>query len=147
MRRVIRGFRPDVLAAGREAAGLSRGELARLAETTDVTIARWEKGQVAPQIDKLARVVALLNLSMSDVINVPPGERFLSYWRYQRGWTQNQLAFEAGLSKTLVEQVERGERIPDEKIENRLRRVLGITVEEFRAAHTRVRGREGGTPA
>lgn len=147
MRRVVRGFRPDLLVAARMRAALSRGELGRLADTTGVTIGRWEDGQSSPQIDKLARAAAALDIDVADLIIVEPDQRFLSYWRHVRGWTQFRLAAEAGLSKTLVEQIERGERHLDERTEPQLAEALGISIQELRASHERARSRQAGEPA
>ena len=147
MRRVIRGFRPDLFAAARQARSLSRGELGRLSDTTGVTIGRWEDGPNSPQIDKLARATAALGIEMSDVIVVDPEQRFLSYWRHMKGWTQYQLADETGLSKTLVEQIERGERHLDDRVQAKLAAALGISEDEVRDAHARVRARPAGTHA
>src|SRR5437867_1103209 len=52
----------------RQEAGLSAGQLAREAETTDGTIVRLEQGYFAkPDPHKLSRIAAALNLSLADV--------------------------------------------------------------------------------
>ncbi|NKR30126.1 helix-turn-helix domain-containing protein [Rhodococcus hoagii] len=147
-RNVLRGFSPERFQAARQAAGMTRGDLARLADIrADETIRRWERGSSSPQVDVLGRAVKALNISAEDVIITDPERRFLSDWRHLKLMTQPQLAKEAQLSTILVTRLERGERELTDEVAAKLANVLGIGIGEVREAYLRAKTRDPGTLA
>lgn len=146
-RRVMRGFSAAKLAAARERAKLTRSELGRLANVTESAIGRWEKGIRSPQIDVLARVLKQLGVSVEDVVEIAPDDRYPGDWRIIRGLTQPLLGRAAGVSTGAIGRIERGEGGLTPDLERRVAAALEITPEELREAFNRARHRPPGTPA
>lgn len=146
-RRVMRGFRPGNLAAARRSMGISRAELARQADIGGTTITRWERDEASPQVDLLARVVKVLGIEISDLVQVPVAERFPGDWRVLRGLTQPQLGAAAGTSTQMVGSVERGEISLSDAMAKKLSAALGISETELRASYERARSRPHGERA
>ncbi len=143
-RRILRGFDALRFRSARERAGLSRGDLARLAQVSAAAIAAWENGRNRPQVDSLARAVITLELEMQDVVVVPDGERYLSDLRVQRGLTQPQLGKRANVSTTHLGALERGETGLTEAVAERLAAALDVTAGQVRVAWDRARSRPPG---
>lgn len=57
----------------------------------------------------------------------------LCSWRKKKGWSQEQFAFEAGVHRTYVSDIERGARNPTITVVEKLARPLGITASELLA--------------
>lgn len=146
-RRVMRGFDPRRLVLARQVAGMSRGDLARVADISTATLARWETSARSPQIDVLAKVAQALDVQIADLVSVPERDRFPGDWRILVGLTQPELGKRAGVSTAMVGAIERGEARLADEVATRLCFVLGISTDELRAAHKRARDREPGTPA
>ncbi|AZI65833.1 helix-turn-helix domain-containing protein (plasmid) [Rhodococcus sp. NyZ502] len=146
-RNVLRGFDKDAFAAARKAARMSRGDVARLADTTAATIRNWEIGAVSPQIDFLARAANALNIQVGDVVVTDPEERFLSDYRCLVGLTQPQLGKVCGLTTTTITRIERGEIALTDKIQTALAEALGISGEQVNRAYMKAKRRPPGTPA
>ena len=53
----------------REKAGMSQKELADKIGTTQPRIARWEKGEVVPNAQYLAKIAASLDITIDELIN------------------------------------------------------------------------------
>ena len=53
--------------------------------------------------------------------------------REQKGWSQEQFAFEAGIHRTYVSDIERGARNPTITVIEKLAGPLGVTVSELLA--------------
>lgn len=53
MRTGVSGFQPDRLIQARESLGITRVALAALVGVSQATISNWEKGNQAPEEDKL----------------------------------------------------------------------------------------------
>lgn len=140
-RRVLRGFRPDLLADRRETSGLSISELARLAEIGKTTLRQWEEGAVSPQVDLLARTMQVLDGTIGDVVVVPEGERYPGDLRILRGLLQPTLGLRAGVSTSTVALVERGQIGLTDSTATKLAAALDLPVEEYRTAYERVRHR------
>lgn len=143
----MRGFVPSRLKTLREEAGMSRGDLARIAEVSETAIGRWETGVRSPQIDHLAMVARALNLQVSDFVIIPLGDRYPGDWRILLGLTQPELGAKAGISTTMVGSIERGEARLTDDAAAKLSMALGITESELRASYERVRIRPPGAPA
>jgi transcriptional regulator with XRE-family HTH domain len=146
-RRVMRGFQPDLLAKARGEARISQRELARLARLNGETVRRWELGDSSPQVDMLARVVAVLGGTIADVVVVPEEERYPGDWRVLRGLTQPMLGAAAGITTAIVGGVERGEIPLSDRVATKLSEALGISEAELRASYDRVRNRPAGQSA
>lgn len=54
----------DRLRESRSLAGLSQGQIARLADTTKQSISEWERGQRTPGVDVLARLAGYYGVSL-----------------------------------------------------------------------------------
>ncbi|ANS32154.1 repressor protein (plasmid) [Rhodococcus opacus] len=146
-RRVMRGFTPSALVGARRNAGWSQADLARLSDVGVATIRRWEKGTASPQVDVLARVAAVLEVPISDFVNIPVSERFPGDWRVLLGLTQPQLGARAGVRTAVVGSIERGETALSDNVAERLSSALDISIAELRDAHQRARSRPPGMPA
>ncbi|WP_223283883.1 MULTISPECIES: helix-turn-helix domain-containing protein [unclassified Streptomyces] len=68
---------------------------------------------------------------MSAIIEVPGPGANVAFERKQRGWNQDRLAAEAGVSKSLLGKIERGERPMTQGVAAALARALGMTLDEL----------------
>ncbi|WP_068273887.1 helix-turn-helix domain-containing protein [Aldersonia kunmingensis] len=147
-RSALRGFDSERFAAARVAAGMSRGDLARLAAPLSaVTIQRWENGTTSPQIDILRRALDRLGVAAEQVLITDPEDRFLSDYRHLRLMTQAELAGAAGLDTTTVQRLERAERPITQHAADAIAHVLEISPDQVHDAYERARTRPPGTPA
>ncbi|WP_375449955.1 helix-turn-helix domain-containing protein [uncultured Devosia sp.] len=53
--------------------------------------------------------------------------------RHERGWTQEQLAFEAGVKRAYLSEVENGQRNVSLDVVEKLAKALGVTAESLLA--------------
>ena len=143
---VRRGFQLRRLAAAIEQCGMSRPDLARLAEISPVSIGGWLEGARAPDIERLARVAAVLKVPVSEFVQVPVDERMPSDLRFMAGMTQVVLARRAGLSTNALCRFERAEAQWNRKRAELIATALGVGLEELEAAWWRARRRPAGTP-
>jgi transcriptional regulator with XRE-family HTH domain len=127
--------------------GMSTQDLARLSDVSEPTIWTWENGTRSPNIDKLAPVLAVLGVSVGEIVVVPEGERFLSDLRVLTGLTQPQLALAAGMSTQSLSRLERGEIPMTPQRAQALAPLLSVSPEEVYAAWLRAKNRPPGTPA
>ncbi|MEU3475887.1 helix-turn-helix transcriptional regulator [Rhodococcus sp. NPDC006774] len=147
-RRILRGFRPERLIEIRKAQGFSsRGELARQVGVSASAVAKWESGQATPGVDTLARVAAVLSVSMATFIDIPSDQLYLGDLRALAGLTQPQLAARIGFSSATVADLERGHATLSDDHVARLIDVLGTDEHTVRAAYRRVRERPPNTRA
>ncbi|MGN0040492.1 helix-turn-helix transcriptional regulator [Rhodococcus sp. (in: high G+C Gram-positive bacteria)] len=144
-RRPLRGFDRERLIDLRTEKGYTRGDLARFAEVSVAAVRSWESGQATPQVDRLARVANALEVPLSDLVRIPPHERYLGDLRVQAGLTQPQLALEIGISTASLSSLELGETALRESVAERLGKALGLGTAEVRAAYERSRTRPPGT--
>ncbi|APA78392.3 helix-turn-helix domain-containing protein [Mycobacterium avium] len=145
-RRVQRGFDRDLFRDAIKAAGVSRSDLARLADISPATIHSWERRGGTPDIERLARIAGVLGVEVTAFVHVPDDECLPSDLRNRRGLTQVQLAAAAGLSTTVVSGFERAETRWSVKKAEKLAPVLGVSVEQLHEAWQRSRTRPAGTP-
>ena len=122
------------------------GDLARFAEVSVAAVRAWESGQATPQVDRLARVAAALDVPMSELVRISPHDRYLGDLRVQAGLTQPQLALQAGISTASLSSLELGETSLREPVAERLARALEVDTAEVRAAYERARTRPPGAP-
>ena len=64
------------LRALRKAKGLSRIDLARLAETSSHTYNRWENGSIVPYEEEYAKLIAALGVEHDALLTDQPNPRF-----------------------------------------------------------------------
>ena len=146
-RRILRGFSPQEFAAARARAGVSVSDLARMADVAVSTIHHWEAGTRSPQIDILAAVMAALDAPIESVVLIAAEHRYPGDWRVMKGLTQPQLAATAHLPTVTIQRIERADYPLSDKNAEVIANVLGISVQEYRAAYSRARQRPPGTPA
>ncbi|MEN4464194.1 helix-turn-helix transcriptional regulator [Mycolicibacterium conceptionense] len=146
-RAVRRGFRREHFAELLDASGMSRGDIARLAEMSPASIHSWIRRGVDPDVERLSRVAKVLDVGMDEFVAVPDDECFPSDLRIRAGLTQVQLATAAGLSTTVLSGFERAETRWSERKGAAIAAVLGVSVDELRKAWERSRTRPAGTPA
>ncbi|MEE2061826.1 helix-turn-helix transcriptional regulator [Rhodococcus artemisiae] len=146
-RRVLRGFSADRLADLRIEAGLTRGELARLAGVSLGAVQSWETGRAMPQVDSLAKVAAVLDVPINRLVLIEPGKRHLGDLRVLAGLTQPQLAARISLSTTSLSSVELGQTGLTDDVAGRLAKALNLPVRTVVDAYERTRTRPPNTPA
>lgn len=144
-RRVLRGFSPDRFGAARRRSGLSVQDVGRLAGVGTSTVHGWEAGRATPLIDLLARVMQILETPISEVVVVAPDERYPGDWRVMKGLSQPQLAAAARIATSTLAGIERADLALTDANAATLARLLGISVDQYRAAHQRARKRPPGT--
>jgi transcriptional regulator with XRE-family HTH domain len=106
----------------------------------------WEAGRATPQIDLLARIMQILETPISEVVTIDPKERYPGDWRVIKGLTQPQLAAAARIATTTPRGIEGADLALTDANAATLARLLGIGIDEYRAAHQRTRERPAGTP-
>ena len=146
-RRVLRGFNRHRFTAAREERGLSVPDLARLADVGQSTLHSWAAGRGMPQVDLLARVMAILGAPIEQVIEISPADRFPGDWRVIKGMTQPELAAEAKIATPTLRGIERADIGLTDANATKLADLLGISAEEYRASYQRARQRPPGTTA
>ena len=104
-----------------------------------------KQAEARPQVDLLARVMRILEAPIEQVVTIPASERYPGDWRVIKGLTQPELAAAAKIATTSLRGIERADiGLTDVNAVN-LACLLGITVEEYRAAYRRARQRPAGT--
>ncbi|GAY16093.1 hypothetical protein MSZK_28190 [Mycobacterium sp. shizuoka-1] len=146
-RRVLRGFNAQRFAEVRRDRQFTVSDLARLADVGQSTVHSWEAGRGTPQVDLLARVMAILDAPIELVVTVPVDERFPGDWRVIRGLTQPQLAAAAGIATTTLRGIERADIGLTEATATKLAELLGVSTEDYQQAYQRARKRPPGTTA
>lgn len=146
-RRVRRGFQRERFIEAIRAAGMTHGDLGRLAEVSVAAITSWERRGGTPDIERLVRVAGVLGVSLEELVHLPDEKCLPSDLRLRVGLTQVQLAAAAGLSTTAVSGFERAEPGWSDRKATAIASVLGISVEDLRAAWQRSRDRPPGAPA
>lgn len=147
-RRVLRGFAPQEFARIRRERDLDAADLSRMAGVGQSTIHSWEAGTGTPTVDRLARVMKILDAPIDQVVLVDPDQRYPSDWRVIKGGlSQPELAAAAKIATTTLSAIERAAIALTDANAKLLSSLLGIPVEDYRAAYERARTRPPGTPA
>ena len=146
-RRVLRGFDAQAFAAGSPAKAASASATCPAWPTSPrPTIFNWEAGKSTPQVDLLARVMRILDAPIEQVVTIPANERYPGDWRVIKGLTQPELAAAAKIATTTLRGIERADiGLTDANADKLAKHLLGISVEEYRAAYQRARQRPAGT--
>jgi transcriptional regulator with XRE-family HTH domain len=63
----------ELLRQARQARGLTQGELATRAGTSQEQVSRWESGKRSPTVDQLGRLLAVLGYELTLRESAPPG--------------------------------------------------------------------------
>lgn len=143
-RRVERGFQRERFIEAVRGTIMTTGDLGRLSRVAPATIRSWLRGGY-PDIERLTRVAATLDLDIAELIQVPDDECFPSDLRLRKGLTQVQLAGAVGLSTTVISGFERAETRWDDLKGAAIAEGLGVGVDELRRAWERARTRPPGT--
>ncbi|MGD9622326.1 MAG: helix-turn-helix transcriptional regulator [Mycolicibacterium sp.] len=145
--RVVRGFQLDHFRELRKAAGMTMTDLARLSQVSPSTISSWERKGKAPDITRLVQVARVLGVDFTELVHVDPSERMVSDWRVRKGYSQIDLAREAGLSTAVVAYFERAQVKWNPGHAEKIAAALDMSVTELEAAWQRARVRPAGSPA
>ena len=144
-RRVLRGFSPE---AFKDALGAAKApDISRKTGVSTSALYAWANGTRTPQVDNLARVMAVLGKRISDVVFTNPEDRFPGDWRNLAGMLQPQLASAANIPTTNLTKIERGELKLSDELAATLASLLGTTAEQYRQAYVRACERDIGTSA
>jgi transcriptional regulator with XRE-family HTH domain len=132
-------FRRETLLAARERAGITRSELGRLIGDRDgARVRSWETGLDQPRpslIPALAEALDVSPLALLDVDEAAPPLRAV---RIAAGLTLTELARRAEVTYGVCQRLDAGRMIPsDESSVARVAGVLGLSVEELKAAARR----------
>jgi transcriptional regulator with XRE-family HTH domain len=132
------GFDPQRLRAAREAANLTRGALAEAAGVHVSSIGEWEAGRQVPRVETVAALARALRIEPSALLEPIEGDALtLERLRATAGLSQQQTADAAGLLRNTYSAVERGETAALSYADTQaLARVLSVTADQLRAAHT-----------
>jgi transcriptional regulator with XRE-family HTH domain len=132
------GFDPARLRQARTNAGLSQRELAKRAGIDQTTIAKYEAGDRAPFVERLAALAQALGVPPATL--TAPSTGTLAELRAAAGLTQQAAATRAGLVRTTYATIERGEVATlDAETAKRLAAALSTTPAAVTAAHARAR--------
>ena len=145
-RHVTRGFHRQRFRQLRIEKGWRAAELARAARVSPASIYSYENGARTPQVDVLQKVMTAMGASISAVVLIPPRERFPSYYRVIKGFTQPLLAAKAGLSTSQLRSIEAGEVNMSDSMAEKIAKALRMSPKEYRKAYVRCRNRPTDEP-
>lgn len=113
----------------REERGLTLGQLATRCGLSDSYLSQVERGEATPSAQSLRAIAEALDLPLGPFLHdrsLPLGER-LRAARESLGISRSELAKQAGISSSMIAQLEEGEAQPSLGTLQRLARVLGIS--------------------
>jgi transcriptional regulator with XRE-family HTH domain len=120
-------FDGPMLTRAREAAGLSRSQLAEVVGVKPDVVGLWEGRGVTPAAHHLPKVAAAVRLDVFDLYSPPGGTGGLSALRLRAGLSQRRLAQLIATPQTTLSGWERGSTpLPAEKT-GVLAEVLGVS--------------------
>lgn len=90
---------------------------ARIADLEDLTLVAERRGQPTLPLEAVKRIMA--------------GESPITLWREERGLTQRALAKAAGISPSMLNEVEKGKRAPSLPTARALAEVLGVGLDDL----------------
>lgn len=65
-----RTFNAEAFAARRAALGITQGQMAKLVESSSLSVYKWESGQVTPRAAQLARIFAVMQMGKREAMSV-----------------------------------------------------------------------------
>jgi transcriptional regulator with XRE-family HTH domain len=132
------GFDGRRLRDARRAARLTQRQLGERLGVGETGVANWETGQRVPRTDRLGELARILGVRPADFTSVE-GERAASLLRLRvsAGLLQEQVAAQAGLTRTKYSALERGEIASlSDRDAVALAGAMHVHADEVRAAHT-----------
>ncbi len=137
------GFDRGRLRARREAANLTRRQLAEAAGVHLIAIRQWETGHRVPTVETvavLARALGVSPLTLTDRAEVDTARLTLRDLRISTGLTQEQAAAAAGMRRTTFSKIERGtDGALSPGAAQALADGLRVSIGQVRAAHAAAR--------
>jgi transcriptional regulator with XRE-family HTH domain len=123
----------------RRGRGLTRTTLAGQTKLTVAAIGRLERGEQRPSVGVLVRLAGALEIPLRTMRmwRAPPadvGAQFgenLRRCRKEGGLSQEETAFRAGLARTEISLLERGQRVPRVDTAARLADAVGVSTAEL----------------
>jgi len=123
----------------RKGRGLTRTTLAGQTKLTVAAIGRLERGEQRPSVGVLVRLAGALEMPLRTmrVWTAPPadvGAQFgenLRRCRKDGGLSQEEAAFRAGLARTEISLLERGQRVPRVDTAAKLAEAIGVSAAEL----------------
>jgi len=137
----IRTFSGEKLRDARQARGWSRGRLAIAIDKTVTSIAAFENGQRSPAAKTLHDIASALEISPGELLNLPRVDWGMAEYRIVVGLDQRDVADRAGMSPSLLSQIESTYERMSPTHQRTLARLYGITEDEISAAWERSRAR------
>ncbi len=106
-----------------------------MTDTETVTLSRAEYAALMARIEDadaiLAERAAGPTLSHENLKRILAGESPVTVWREEQGLKQIDLAARAGISPTMLNDVEKGRRTPSLDVARRLAQALSLTLDEL----------------
>ena len=127
----VGGFRRDRMRQAREAAGLSRQDVAVILDCAASTVRGWEDGTATPHGPYLKNLAEALGLKLEDLVAEASGEHLtLGDLRARAGLLQADAAIALGLSVPTLSETERGNRTVQPDRAAALARLYAVPVEQ-----------------
>lgn len=115
--------------------GLKQSELARKLNLPEMTVSNWVNAKTYPRVDKLQLLSDFFGVTKAELVerkntNICIAEK-ISYFRTNKGLTQEQLASLLGVSKQSVSNWETGLKFPRFKFISELANIFNVSVTEL----------------
>ncbi len=128
-RSVVRGFSGARLRQRRTERGFTIDDLGDLAGVSPPVVSGWETGRYLPTPHLLGRVAAALNITIQDLVVLPPEKAMLSDLRTQAGLTQADVARALEISPSTLGRIEKGRKAIDDELPAALAAVYETTTD------------------
>lgn len=138
-RPVYRGFRGSRLREFRERAGLTQDRLAIALSVYPTMVGKWEREEVAPRTDNVARLSQVLDVRPQEFTDVPPEDGSLVDLRVWSGRSRRQAAAAAGIPESRLLGIEHLTHRPTPAIAGALAGLYGVDRDLILAAWERDR--------
>lgn len=122
------------LRRAREAAGLSRAQLATRVKTDSEVVSLWEERGVTPTPGRIKQIAEAVGVPVDHLYRVSTGTSPLVAMRTRAGLSQRALAQRVGVSQALVSRLERGRAELTPELSQSISEALGVSVDEIAAA-------------
>ena len=126
-RSVVRGFSGARLRQRRTERGFTTDDLADLAGVSPPVVSGWETGRYLPTPHLLGRAAAALDITIQDLVVLPPDKALLSDLRAQAGLTQADVAQSLETSPSSLGRIEKGRKPVDRETAGALAGLYGVT--------------------
>jgi transcriptional regulator with XRE-family HTH domain len=137
----IRTFSGEKLRDARVARGWSRGRLAIAVDKTVTSVASFENGQRSPAAKTLQNMALALGIEPGDLLSLPRADWGMAEYRIVVGLDQRDVADRAGISPSMLSQIESTYERMNPTHKRALARLYGISEDELSAAWERSRVR------